>query len=169
MPELFRGAMLVAATVTTGLVAGLFYGYACSVMLGLGRTDDRTFIGAMQWINVEILNGWFALVFLGAPVATALAVALHLSADGRPVLPWIVAALVLYGVVLVITFAVNVPLNDELAAAGKPGDIADPAAVRERFEATWVRWNLVRAVVSTAAFGCPAWALALYGQGAAAS
>lgn len=68
-----------------------------------------------------------------------------------------------------ITFAVNVPLNDELAVAGKPGYIAGPAAVRERFEATWVRWNLVRAVVSTAAFGCPAWALALYGQGAAAS
>ena len=42
-------------------------------------------------------------------------------------------------------------------------------AVRERFEATGVRWNLVRAVVSTAAFGCLAWALALYGQGAAAS
>lgn len=47
--------------------------------------------------------------------------------------------------------------------------LVDQPAVRERFEATWVRWNLVRAVVSTAAFGCPAWALALYGQGAAAS
>lgn len=47
--------------------------------------------------------------------------------------------------------------------------LVDQPAVRERFEVTWVRWNLVRAVVSTAAFGCPAWALALYGQGAAAS
>lgn len=30
--------------------------------------------------------------------------------------------------------------------------IGDLAAVRERFEAPWVRWNLVRTVASVAAF-----------------
>jgi uncharacterized membrane protein len=30
--------------------------------------------------------------------------------------------------------------------------IDDPAAVRAQFEAAWVRWNSVRAVLSTAAF-----------------
>ncbi|WFE53820.1 hypothetical protein [Micromonospora sp. WMMD1155] len=33
------------------------------------------------------------------------------------------------------------------------------AAVRERFETTWVRDNVVRAVASTGAFGLLAWAL----------
>lgn len=47
--------------------------------------------------------------------------------------------------------------------------LVDQPAVWERFETMWVRWNLARAVVSTAAFGCLAWALALYGQGTAAS
>jgi uncharacterized membrane protein len=57
-----------------------------------------------------------------------------------------------------------VPLNNELAAAGDPDHIADLAGVRERFEASWVRWNIARAVASTAAFGCLIWALVLHGR-----
>ena len=162
--SVLRTAALLVAAVTTGLVAGLFYAYACSVMPGLARADDRTFVEAMQWINVAILNGWFAVCFVGAPVACALAAALHPGGDERPVLSWTVAALVLYAVVLVVTFRVSVPLNDALAAAGEAGGLADPAAVRASFEARWVRWNTVRAVAATASFGCLAWALVLHGR-----
>ena len=81
----------------------------------------------------------------GALVFTGLAALLVLRGDGRSVLPWVVAALVLYALVVVLTLAVNVPLNDQLKAAGDPDRIADLAAVRERFnEARWVGWNLVR-------------------------
>ena len=168
MLELFRGAALVAATIAMGLIAGLLYAYACSVMLALRGTDDRTFIEVMQRINVAILNGWFALSFVGALVLTILAVVLHVFGGGRSVLPWIAAALVLYAAAMVITFRVNVPLNNALDAAGAPARIADPAAVRERFEATWVRWNVVRTVASTAALGCLSWALVLFGRAGAA-
>lgn len=41
-------SVLAAATVATGLVAGVYYAFACSVMLGLGASGDRTFIEAMQ-------------------------------------------------------------------------------------------------------------------------
>ena len=34
--------VLVAALVASGLIAGLFYAYACSVMPGLARGDDKT-------------------------------------------------------------------------------------------------------------------------------
>jgi uncharacterized membrane protein len=147
--------VLMSATLATGLSAGLFYGYACSVMPGLGRADDRTFVEAMQRINVAILNGWFALIFGGALLLSVLAAVVHLRGAGRPALPWIVGAVALYLVMLVITFRVNVPLNDALAGAGHPDRITDLdlAAVRERFEQRWVRWNVVRAVTSTAAFG----------------
>ena len=58
----------------------------------------------------------------------------------------------------------NVPLNDGIKAARDPDRIADLAAVRERFdEEKWVRWNIARAAVSTAALGCLAWALVLQG------
>jgi len=164
MWELFRSAVLVAATVAMGLMAGLFYAYACSVMIGLSRTDDRTFVDVMQRINVAIINGWFAAIFVGAFALTTLAAVLHLRGDARPALPWIGAAFVLYVAALAITFSVNVPLNNDLAAAGEPGRIADLAAVREHFEARWVRWNIARAVACTAALGCLAWALVLHGR-----
>lgn len=100
--EPLRTAALVGGTVAMALFAGLFYTFAMSVMVGLKRTDDRTFVTAMQWINA-------------------------------------------------------------LAAAGEPDRVADLAAVRERFEARWVRWNVARAVTSTAAVGFLAWALVLHG------
>ncbi|MEU8042138.1 anthrone oxygenase family protein [Streptosporangium sp. NPDC049078] len=162
--SLFRGPALVAAAITMGLMAGLFYAYTCSVMPGLARTDDRTFVSAMQRINVAILNGWFAACFGGALVLTVLAAALHLSQDARPVLPWIVAALVLYVVTLAVTMGINVPLNNALDAAGDPDRVTDLAAVRTRFEAAWVRWNLVRTLACVAAFGCLTWALVVYGR-----
>lgn len=149
-----RGVSLVAATVTTGLVAGLFFAFAISVMPGLGRTGDLTFVDAMQQINVAILNPWLAISLGGAPVCILIAGALHLQTGHRAVLLWIVAAFALYLVALGITIGVNVPLNDALAATGPPGRITDLAAVRERFETEWVRWNIARAVASTAAFSC---------------
>jgi uncharacterized membrane protein len=45
-----------------------------------------------------------------------------------------------------------VPLNDRLEAGA--ARLADPAELRAAFESVWVRWNLVRAVLNTAAFGC---------------
>ena len=114
-------ATLVAATITNGLMAGLFAAYSYAVMPGLGQADDRTFVEAMQQTNAAILNGWFGICFGGALLFAAAASVLHL---GRPGLPWIVAGLVLYAAVLVITFRVNVPLNDRLAAAGDPATLA---------------------------------------------
>jgi uncharacterized membrane protein len=162
--EILRTASLVTAAITTGLIAGLFYSFACSVMLGLGRADDRTFVEAMQRINEAILNGWFMLSFVGAWLLTAATGVLHGREDGRPVLPWIIAAFLLYTVMLAITSFINVPLNDTLAAAGAPDRIGDLAKVRSDFETTWVAWNVVRVVTSTGAFGCLCWALVLHGR-----
>ncbi|MFG1841624.1 DUF1772 domain-containing protein [Micromonospora sp. NPDC049175] len=155
-------ASLFVATVTTGLTAGLFAAFAYAVMPGLGRTDDRTLVLAMRRINESILNVWFAACFGGALVCTLLAAALHLDAGRRAVLPWIVAGLLLYLVVLGVTAAVNVPLNNVLARAGDTD--TDLAALRHRFEASWVRANVVRAVASTGAFGLLAWALVEAGR-----
>ena len=163
--ELLRGAALIAATMTTGLMAGVFALYANSIMPGLRRTDDRTFVGAFQSIDRAIINPWFMVCFFGALVLTGLAAGLHLGADGRAVLPWIASAFVLYLAAVVITLAVNVPLNDRLKAAGDPDRIADLTAVRKRFnEARWAAWNLVRTLTSVGAFGCLAWALVAYGD-----
>ncbi len=162
-----QGITLVAATIAMGLVAGLFYTFAQAVMPGLGRSDDRTFVAGFQAIDKAIDNRWQAVGFMGAPAFTALAAALNLGADDRSTLVWIVAALVLYGVVLAITLRVHVRLNNEIRAAGEPDRIGDLAAVRYRFESKWTRWNIARAVCSCAAFGCLTWALVVFGGSSA--
>jgi uncharacterized membrane protein len=161
-----RALLLLAATMTMGLVAGVFVLYAHTIMPGLKKTDDRAFVTAFQSIDRAIINPWFmAGGFAGALVFTLAAALTHLGHDA---LPWIVAALVLYVIAFVITIAVNVPLNGAIKAAGDPDRIQDLAAVRERFdESRWAAWNLVRVATSTTAFGCLAWALVLYGRATA--
>jgi uncharacterized membrane protein len=149
--DTLRDTALIAATLTTGLVAGLFYSYACSVMPALRGADDRTFVITMQRVNIAIVNGWFLAAFLGAALLGVLAAALHF---GRAGFGWVVAGAVLHLATIGITATVNIPLNDALDAAGHPDRAADLAAVREHFESTWVRWNLVRALTSTAGFVC---------------
>ena len=165
MLEILQGAALLAATITMGVGAGVFQLYNFAIMPGLGRTDDRTFVGAFQQIDTAIISPWLFLWFFGALGLTALAAALHLGANERSALPWISGALVLHLAVVVTTIGINVPLNDKIKAAGDPGQIVDLATVREQFhEARWVGWNLFRVVASTVAFGCLAWALVLYGR-----
>ncbi|SHN39122.1 DUF1772 domain-containing protein [Cryptosporangium aurantiacum] len=152
--SLARVWLLGAATLTTGLIAGFFYAYACSVMLGLDRVDDRTFIATMQAINATVRNTWFALSFFGALLLTAAAALVHLGRSGRRVLPWAAAAFVLYAIAFGITMGISVPLNQELADAGAAATLTDPAGVRAAYEDDWNNWNLNRTFASIAAFGC---------------
>jgi uncharacterized membrane protein len=163
MKNLQTGVLVVAA-VTTGLMAGLFTAFTYSVMPGLRRSSDHTFVEAMQGINKAIVNPVFMLPFMGTIPLLGLAVFLAWRGDDhRSVLPWLIAALVLYLVGFMVTVGVNVPLNDELARAGDPDRIARLTKVRAEFEDKWVLWNIVRALLHTAAFACLAWALVVHG------
>ena len=165
MSDVLREVVLIAATMTMGLMAGVFNIYGNAIMPGLRRTDDRTFVAAFQSIDRAIINPAFMVTFIGALALTALAALLHLTGDRRPMLPWIGAACVLYLSVFVITIGVNVPRNYEIKAAGDIDRLTNPHGVRERFdEDRWVRWNHVRTFASTVAFGLLAWALVKSGQ-----
>ena len=153
-------AVLVAATITTGLSAGLLWGWAVSVMPALREAPDALFAEFLQRANVAIVNGWFLLCFIGALVLDVAATVLALI-DGRAkVIVPVVLALVLYAATIGITRAVNIPLNNRMDAAGPPGHTADPAAIRAVFERPWVRWNIVRSLTGAGSLGALAWALA---------
>ena len=158
-----RALSLLLATLTMGLATGAFALYAHTVMPGLKKTDDRTFVAAFQSMDRAIINPWFMLTaFGGALVLTIAALVTNL---GRDTLPWVAVALGLYVVAVVITLAVNVPLNDALKAAGDPDRIQDLGAVRERFnEARWATFNVIRTLLSAGAFVSLAWALVVYGR-----
>lgn len=158
------GGVLGAATVAMGLISGLFYAFACAVMLGLARTDDRTLVDVAQKINVAILNPVFGMSFFGALGLTATAAVLSHRLGPGKAFRWVVTALGLYVCALAITIGASVPLNDALARAGDPARIANLAAVRHRFEGPWVAWNITRTVLSTMAFACLVRALVVHGR-----
>ncbi|GAA1599074.1 DUF1772 domain-containing protein [Kribbella sancticallisti] len=160
-----RIASLMAATISMGLVAGVFGIYANAFMPGLAKTDDKTFVGAFQAVDRAIVNPLFMLLgFLGALVFTLVAGLAQLK---EKALPWIAVAFVLYLATVIITIAVNVPMNDALKAAGDP-DTIDVTAARAAFdESRWRAFNLVRVLLSTTAFGLLAWALVLTGKSSA--
>ena len=161
-----RSVALVGATISMGLVAGVFDLYAHTVMPGLGRTDDRTFVGAFQSMDRAIINPWFiGGCFLGALVFSAAAT---LTNRGEPAFAWAVTALLAYLVAVIVTVAIHVPVNDAMKAAGDPDRIGNLALVRTQFdESRWAAWNLVRVVTSTGAFASLTWALVVHGRSTA--
>jgi uncharacterized membrane protein len=156
--------VLGAAVIAMGLVAGLFFFSAIAVMPALTAADDRTLVDAMQQTIDKIENPAFFLVFIGAPVLAAVALAQARQSGQAKTTAWIVAGLVLYTVMLVITFAVHLPLNEDLKDAGDPARIENLAEVRDDFVTPWVAWDIVRTVASIAGFGALVWALALRGR-----
>jgi uncharacterized membrane protein len=161
--ESWQVIVLLAATFTMGLMAGVFGDWAVTIMRGLRETDDRTFVGAFQAIDRAIYNPLFMLAFMGALGLTGVTAVLYLGGDARAPLPWVAVAFILYLAAFVITMAVNVPLNNSLTAAGDPDRITDLAAVRSAFHETrWVTWHIARTVATTVAFGCLTGALLLH-------
>lgn len=144
--------MLLLATLSSGLVAGLFAAFSYAVMPGLRRTDDAAFVSAMRGVNHAILNPVFGVLFAGALVASG--VAAFLVRDLSDVRVWVLVGVGLYVLTLVITMAVNVPLNDALRDGS-----GSAAHLRAQFESTWTAWNVVRTVTSCGAFAALAVAL----------
>lgn len=150
--------LLLAATVSAGLVAGVYVFYAHTVMPALRTAGDRTAVDAFAALDRRIVNGWFlATSFLGAPV---LALAALVSTWGDPPARWVAAALALHVVTTVVTATVHLPRNDRLKALAD--DPAATSAARAALdEPTWVRWNLLRVATSVLALTFLAWALTL--------
>jgi uncharacterized membrane protein len=146
-----RFLTLTLATLTTGLIAGFFYAYACSVTLGLALLPDEQYVEAMQAINATVRNGVFAFSFFGAVLSLLLALAVHLPwLRSRRLLLIALAAVLYIGGGFMVTFLVHVPMNEELSRVGEAAPSA-LAQVRAEYEGPWNFWNGVRTVFSSLA------------------
>jgi uncharacterized membrane protein len=161
-----RNADLVlgAAVIAMGLLAGLFFFSVIAVMPALTAADDRTLVDAMQQMIDKIENPAFFLTLLGAPALAAVSLVQARRSGSPKTAGWIVAGLAFYTVMVVITFAVHFPLNEDLKNAGDPASIENLAAVRDDFVTPWVAWDIVRMLATTAAFASLTWALVLRGR-----
>lgn len=153
-----RDLLVLGGLVPAGLMAGLFFGWAVSVIPGTMRTGDRNYVETMQQINLAIVNPWFVVPFVLTPVVLLTAAFAQYRAGNhrRATTLGVSAGLYLIGV-LGVTAGGNIPLNNELAALDL--STSDAAALAERrvaYERPWNRWHYVRTVASVVAFAIAA-------------
>lgn len=140
--------LVIALVVTSGLLAGFFFAWWCSCMIGLKGVSDAAFVEFMQAVNRSLPNARFAVPFF-APVILAPLCTWMMFADGHTTAGWWgVAATVLSAITLTITIVGNVPINNALEAAGR----TDDSSARMAFEGPWNRWNDLRTATSFLAF-----------------
>ncbi|MDC8103641.1 DUF1772 domain-containing protein [Chryseobacterium sp. B21-037] len=141
--------ILIITGTLTALIAGLFYAYSCSVVLGLGKLSDMEYLKAMQSINREILNPVFFLSFMGT--AAMLPICTYIFRGQHPAFLLLLLATIIYLVgVFGVTVVGNVPMNDQLDQFNI-GDATAEALkkVREAFENRWNLLNNIRSICST--------------------
>jgi uncharacterized membrane protein len=148
-----RALSLALATLSTGLIAGLFYAYAVSVNLGLSEQPDAAYVATVNAITERIENPLFFASFLGSVLFLLAALAAHYRRprSGRF---WLVAlASILYiGGGFLLTMFVNVPMSYQLATVDPDAPVRVLAAARAAYEGPWNLWHSVRTVFSTLAF-----------------
>jgi len=141
-------AFLLLALLAAALMAGFFYAYSVSVMRGLDATDPLGAALAMRNINALIRTPVFFFAFFGA---LAFPVVAALLAPRRPVMLLALAGALAYGLgAFLVTLAVNVPLNEALAAATPT--VENAATLWSGYTGPWTRWNHVRTFASIIAF-----------------
>lgn len=151
----------VAAVLLPGLVAGLLFGYQCSVIRGLGALPDAAYLQAFQSINRSIQNPAFFAAFMGSVIVLPLAAGLCRQQGAAEAGRLLFLAGALYGLgVFGVTVLGNVPLNERLAQTDLTNaTAAELARLRRAFEGPWNRLHTLRTVAAVLAFALACCAL----------
>ncbi|KIO77808.1 hypothetical protein TH53_07795 [Pedobacter lusitanus] len=145
----------ITAILLTGLIAGLLYGYDCSVIRGLGALQNKNFLTAFQSINKEILNPYFFISFMGTLLLLPLATWLNYHSGGLSnTFYFLLAATLIYAIaVFGVTIFGNVPLNNTLSQFDiEKASPAELMSMRHHFEASWNALHHIRTYAAILAF-----------------
>lgn len=142
--------VFVLSALATALMAGLLYGYTCSVNPGLHQLPDNQYLAAMQSISRAIQNPFFGASFMGALILLPLNVYLHRQERHTSRFRLLAAAAILYAFgVIGVTALGNIPLNNALDALDLSN--ATPAMLQQQralFEGPWNGYHWIRTVCS---------------------
>ncbi len=131
------------ALLGSALVGGIFFAFSSFIMKALAGVPSAEGIGAMQSINVVVINPSFMGAFFGTAVLSLVAGGLALAGWGHPSASFFLGGALFYLVgTILVTMLGNGPLNDQLAALSA----AEPGAheVWEHYLDRWTMWNHVR-------------------------
>jgi uncharacterized membrane protein len=152
MTTTIKGMILLSLTLSAAIF-GFFYAWICSTMWGLDAADPRVAIGAMHAMNASVRNAVFAPAFFGTPFALlATAALLKRSGATRSAALFALSAGVYFALGLVLTMAVNVPMNEALAITEVPQDIDAARNIWLDYSPDWQFWNITRTIASGVSF-----------------
>lgn len=148
MPTLLRLSAFTSLLLS-GAIFGFFYAWICSTMWGLDVIDPRIAIAAMQAMNASVRNAVFAPAFFATPFVLILTggIAWRMQ-HHRPAILFALAGVVYLLGGMVLTIAVNVPMNVALGQITIPDDIAVAQQIWDDYSPDWQRYNIIRTILS---------------------
>ncbi len=138
------------ALLGSALVGGIFFGFSSFIMKALAAVPSAEGIGAMQSINVVVINPSFMGAFFGTAILSLVAIWLALAGWGHPSASFFLGGALFYLVgTILVTMLGNVPLNDQVAAVS----VTDPGALEvwQHYLGRWTMWNHVRTAAAMVA------------------
>lgn len=146
--------ILALTTLSSGLMAGLFYSWSISVTPGLKRVGDKNYLQAFQSMNRAILNPAFYIFFFSLVIFLPLLCYLYYKPPVSPEFWYILSATILYLVgIMTITFFGNVPVNNTLEVLRIESMTPEQmASFRFGFESKWNNLNMIRTICASLSF-----------------
>ncbi len=146
--------ILILATLSTGLMTGIFFTWSNAVTPGIGKLSDMGYLRALQSMNRVILNPAFRIVFIGGVITVALVPMFFYKTYPNNLFWLLIASFAIYWIgVFGVTFLGNIPLNRMLENTNLETISIDNAnALRTAIETKWNNLNLVRTITSGLSF-----------------
>lgn len=149
----FKSLVLLVSLLLTGLTAGLCFTWSNAVTPGIGRLSDQGFLQAFQEMNRVIINPAFLIIFMGPAILLFVNAYQFRGENNFVFYSFLLAAIVYFTGVAMVTVFKNVPLNEMLDKTNlESATKAELALLREKFEQPWNSWHIVRTITSVTAF-----------------
>jgi len=153
MEPKFEMIVLFIGILFTGLTAGLCFTWTNAITPGIGLLDDLTFLKAFQAMNRSILNPTFIIVFMSPFVLLFINAFVFKNTNQITFTSYLVAAILLFTGVGLVTIFKNVPLNEILdKTVLETASNVELSELRKTFEQPWNRWHMIRTVCSFTSF-----------------
>ncbi len=139
--------LLIAASVGSGMMAGLFIAFSTFMMKALSSLPNSEGIRAMQAINRFIQRPSFFIVFMGTGLLCLFII--WLSYDDSEIAYITLSASFFYLMACIAsTIAFNVPLNNQLDTVN--ADSKQGHDFWHKYLSVWTKWNHLRSIATLA-------------------
>ncbi|QLG45860.1 anthrone oxygenase family protein [Costertonia aggregata] len=149
----FKIIVLMLGILFTGLTAGLCFTWSNAITPGIGRLDDLGFLQSFKAMNRAIINRSFLITFFGPVILLFINAYLHRNAHPTTFWSFMLAAILFFIGVGLITVFKNVPLNEMLDKTVLENLLTiELKELRTKFEQPWNRWHIQRTIASFTSF-----------------